>query len=118
MEDTDRHVELVKRLSQTRRRKRGPGSVASILYGDKLLICVEGDLPMPKYFGPNETREARFLMEISGHDPDRIIGTKRRVREANLSSMLATFYATADDSYVAVGARLEEFAMTRVGLTD
>lgn len=73
---------------------------------------------MPKYFGPNETREARFLMEIPRHDTDRIIGAKRRVREANVSSVLATFYASADDSYVAVGASLEEFAMARVGLTD
>lgn len=57
-------------------------------------------------------------MEISRHDTDRIIGTKRRVREANLSSVLTAFNDTANDSYVAVRASLEKLAMSRVGLTD
>ena len=32
--------------------------------------------------------------------------------------MLTAFYAAADDSNVAVGASLEEFAMASVGLAD
>jgi hypothetical protein len=71
---------------------------------------------MPEYVSADETGEVTLPEEIPRHDTDRVIGAECRVWEANAPCVLTALYATAYDAYFAVGASLEELAMSRVGL--
>lgn len=73
---------------------------------------------MPEYVSADETGEMTLPEEIPRHDTDRVIGAECRVWEANASGVLAALYASAYNTYFAVGTSLEELAMPCVGPAD
>lgn len=90
----------------------------SINYRDQFRLSVERYFPVPEYVGADQAGEMLFLVKIPRNDADLVIGSERRVWEANASSMFAALNAASNYPYFTVWASLEEFDMPSVGPTN